>query len=285
MKITVLVLLIYYLYFRQSLLERLLDCFVDSVEGAPSDKRFRHGVHLLDKVVLQDNLSTLIVNFHPVNEGYSLKLKSPSGTESETIRLPYEETEFLDYLDAQQLPPMLVDLLEKSKANVFYNGCVIVEVRDYRCCVNPSSYDTSYVLLRPTCQTLVADVNALTCEGEWREEEKINLEAELLLKTQSPLCLDPSPEVFNVVNQMHFHKNKYRSTLLQRSHKRRFRAYISQNRSSLPAPSCLKLVDFLAHHKHAQPPVNLRLSKSSYSGVDTWKQRTLSLAPPTEPVQ
>ncbi len=70
-----------------------------------------------------------------------------------------------------------------------------------------------------------------------------------------------------------------------RSHKRRFRAYISQNRSSLPAPSCLKLVDFLAHHKHAQPPVNLRLSKSSYSGVDTWKQRTLSLAPPTEPVQ
>jgi hypothetical protein len=28
----------YYFYFRQSLLERLLDCFVDSVEGAPSDK-------------------------------------------------------------------------------------------------------------------------------------------------------------------------------------------------------------------------------------------------------
>ena len=38
------------------------------------------------------------------------------------------------------------------QANVFYNGCVIVEVRDYRCSVNPSSYDTSYVLLRPTCQ-------------------------------------------------------------------------------------------------------------------------------------
>ena len=79
--------------------------------------------------------------------------------------------------------------------------------------------------------------------------------------------------------------NSRKCSLLFRSHKRRFRAYISQNRSTLPAPSCLKLVDFLAHHKHAQPPVNLRLSKSSYSGVDTWKQRTLSLAPPAEPVQ
>ena len=77
----------------------------------------------------------------------------------------------------------------------------------------------------------------------------------------------------------------YSILFYSRSHKRRFRAYVCQNRSPLPAPSCLKLTDFLAHHKHAQPPVNLRLSKSSYSGVDTWKQRTLSLSPPVEPVQ
>ncbi|XP_046852925.1 transcription factor SPT20 homolog isoform X2 [Xenia sp. Carnegie-2017] len=212
-------------------------------------------------------------------------LKSASGTEAETVRLPYEETEFLDYLDAQQLPPMLVDLLEKSKVNIFYDGCVIVEVRDYRCCVNPGSYDTSYVLLRPTCQTLLADVNALTQNGDWTYEDKLKLEADLLLKTQSPLCLDPSTEVFKILNKMHFNRNKYRTTLLQRSFKRRFRSYISQNRSSLPVPSCLKLVDFLAHHKHTQPPVNLRLSKSSYNGVDTWKQRTLSLPPPSEAIQ
>jgi hypothetical protein len=48
MKTTVLVLLIYYLYFRQSLLERLLDCFVDSVEGAPSDKVLLFTVHMLE---------------------------------------------------------------------------------------------------------------------------------------------------------------------------------------------------------------------------------------------
>lgn len=36
-------------------------------------------------------------------------------TDSETIRLPYEEGELLEYLDAEELPPILVDLLEKSQ--------------------------------------------------------------------------------------------------------------------------------------------------------------------------
>lgn len=35
--------------------------------------------------------------------------------DSETIRLPYEEGELLEYLDAEELPPILVDLLEKSQ--------------------------------------------------------------------------------------------------------------------------------------------------------------------------
>lgn len=35
--------------------------------------------------------------------------------DSETIRLPYEEGELLEYLDAEELPPVLVDLLEKSQ--------------------------------------------------------------------------------------------------------------------------------------------------------------------------
>lgn len=31
------------------------------------------------------------------------------------MRLPYEEGELLEYLDAEELPPILVDLLEKSQ--------------------------------------------------------------------------------------------------------------------------------------------------------------------------
>lgn len=40
-------------------------------------------------------------------------------SDSETIRLPYEEGELLEYLDAEELPPILVDLLEKSQVWIF----------------------------------------------------------------------------------------------------------------------------------------------------------------------
>lgn len=43
-------------------------------------QRFCHGVNLLEKVVLQDNLSTLVVNLYTNNEGYSLMLKGKNGT-------------------------------------------------------------------------------------------------------------------------------------------------------------------------------------------------------------
>lgn len=42
----------------------------------------------------------------------------PCLLDSETIRLPYEEGELLEYLDAEELPPILVDLLEKSQVCV-----------------------------------------------------------------------------------------------------------------------------------------------------------------------
>lgn len=94
----------------------------------------------------QESVSCLVVNLYPGNEGYSLMLRGKNGSgkkniynpvmfflvsvrqlshsyhsclrlslDSETIRLPYEEGELLEYLDAEELPPILVDLLEKSQ--------------------------------------------------------------------------------------------------------------------------------------------------------------------------
>ena len=45
---------------------------------------------LLEKIVKEDDLDSLIVNLYPGNEGYSLMLHDKSGREVETIRLPYE---------------------------------------------------------------------------------------------------------------------------------------------------------------------------------------------------
>lgn len=47
--------------------------------------------------------------------------------DSETIRLPYEEGELLEYLDAEELPPILVDLLEKSQVCMHIYACLYTD--------------------------------------------------------------------------------------------------------------------------------------------------------------
>lgn len=63
--------------------------------------------HSVYKCVLQ-----YVTWSHPVTNGKLYLL------DSETIRLPYEEGELLEYLDAEELPPILVDLLEKSQVSL-----------------------------------------------------------------------------------------------------------------------------------------------------------------------
>ena len=46
--------------------------------------------HLLEKIIKEDGLNTLIVNLYPGSEGYSLMVRDSIGKEVETIRLPYE---------------------------------------------------------------------------------------------------------------------------------------------------------------------------------------------------
>ena len=48
----------------------------------------------------------------------------------------------------------LNEILPLFQANIFYSGCVIVEVRDYRHCPAGGTYESNYVLLRPTYQVL-----------------------------------------------------------------------------------------------------------------------------------
>ena len=52
---------------------------------------------ILDKLVKRENLNCLIVNLYKGNEGFSLAVKMASGIETETVRLPYEDEEFLSY--------------------------------------------------------------------------------------------------------------------------------------------------------------------------------------------
>ncbi|KAL9702615.1 hypothetical protein quinque_006133 [Culex quinquefasciatus] len=128
----------------------------------------RNTSFLLDKLVLRENLNTLILNLYPGNKGYSLAFRrgpdqqqqgdgrgnisksgalaseragSPSPSLAtdinaeqlqETIRWPYEEEELLECIDREELPLVLVDMCEAKCPGLFYSGCVIAEIRDYR---------------------------------------------------------------------------------------------------------------------------------------------------------
>uniref|UniRef100_A0A182M3P5 Spt20-like SEP domain-containing protein n=1 Tax=Anopheles culicifacies TaxID=139723 RepID=A0A182M3P5_9DIPT len=235
--------------------DKLRELFLELlVEDCSESDRLslRNTSFLLEKLILREQLNTLIVNLYPGNKGYSLAFRigtqedggrsvsksgssanptvfssmgtgvgppSTAGNDSltlnassdlssenlqETIRWPYEEEDLLDSIDREELPLVLVDILESKCPALFYRGCVVAEVRDYRQSFPIFTCDTFHVLLKPTNQTLLADVNILTADGEWSAEDKLVLESQLVLATAEPLCLDPNPEVGMMsINQQH----------------------------------------------------------------------------------
>lgn len=54
------------------------------------------------------------------------------------------------YINNEELPPFLAKDLETECSYLFYNGCIIAEVRDYRQAYPHFKCDIHHVLLRPT---------------------------------------------------------------------------------------------------------------------------------------
>ncbi|XP_015608658.1 mucin-6 [Cephus cinctus] len=156
---------------------------------------------LLGRLVQREGLHTLIVNLYAGNKGYSLGVRNcEKGTQfdknallSETQLMGYEQGELLSCIDNGQLPSMLAEQLETNNSHLFYDGCIIAEVRDYRKAFPHSKAEVHHVLLKPTTQSVLSDVSTLTSDGEWSHEERLVLESHLIAATQGPLCLDPSP--------------------------------------------------------------------------------------------
>lgn len=121
-------------------------------------------VNLLDRFVQGESLNQVVVTLYPEDQGYTLALKIDSAVEGETGPIPYEEDELLNYIDNQQLPPVLVELLEEVGAHqVFYDGCVFAHIKDLR---EPSNKHLWNVLLKPTHQVQTAlqiDVSSFEC--------------------------------------------------------------------------------------------------------------------------
>nr|XP_028568451.1 transcription factor SPT20 homolog isoform X10 [Podarcis muralis] len=273
---------------RKSVFQKLYELYLEECDKEPEIKKLRRNVNLLEKLVLQETLSCLVVNLYPGNEGYSLMLRGKNGSDSETIRLPYEEGELLEYLDAEELPPILVDLLEKSQINIFHCGCVITEIRDYRQSGNLKSptYQSKYILLRPTMQTLICDVHSITSDNhKWTQEDKLLLESQLILATAEPLCLDPSIAVTCTANRLHYNKQKMNTRPMKRCFKRYSRSSLNRQQevSHCTTPPQLRLFDYLQKRKEKKgaQQYDLKISKAG-NCVDMWKQNPCYLTAPSE---
>lgn len=60
---------------RKSIFQKLYDLYIEECEKEPEVKKLRRNVNLLEKLVMQETLSCLVVNLYPGNEGYSLMLR------------------------------------------------------------------------------------------------------------------------------------------------------------------------------------------------------------------
>ncbi|XP_064482049.1 transcription factor SPT20 homolog [Ornithodoros turicata] len=265
-----------------SLQQKLLELYLSESNFNLRNRSLLSGSNLLQKLVAKEKLNCLVLNLYPGNEGYSLMLKSRTGIETETIRLPYEESELLQYIDNEELPPILVDLLERSQAPVFYSGSIIVEVRDYRRS-SPSlgNYDAHYVLLKPTTQSVICDVGLIASDGQsWSMEDKLYLEATVVMATAEPLCLEPSVSVAVVSNWLQHRKGRLCTNNLQRMARRHSQVALNRRRKleHFPAPPHLKAHEFITQYRKRAPRRSPNLSPSKQ--LESWKPKKTPLAVP-----
>lgn len=264
-------------------------------------KDVRLSVNLLDRFVQGESLNQVVITLYPEDEGYTLALKIQNTLENETAPIPYEEDELLKCIDSQQLPHVLVELLEEAGADVFYDGCVFVEVKDLR----DNSKQSWNVLLKPSPQvnfspisfmihhlsgtftfqqSILADAQQICQEQGWGSEEMIQLESVLCMAMAEPLCLSPNPSLGELAINRDSTSKQMHSSALRRSRRRwcegRKR---KQTESNLSSSNEFKLHDFLKKKSllgRGVPPIlqvcieeRLNIDFSPVTRVDSfWRQ-------------
>lgn len=90
--------------------------------------------------------NVLVITLYSIEIGYSIKISiNKNETPLETF-FNYAEDSILNYVEKEQLPPHLLDLLDKAEPKLFYCGCVIAEIHDQK----DGNLDKVYrILLRP----------------------------------------------------------------------------------------------------------------------------------------
>ncbi|CAH1953984.1 unnamed protein product [Acanthoscelides obtectus] len=274
---------------------------------------------LLEKLVARERLNTLIFNLYPGNKGYSLAFRTASCPDPtsdfaedtaadmiETNPRPYEEGNLLRYIDNEELPPYIVDLLEPEFSYLFYSGCVIAEIRDYRQAYPHTKCDTHHVLLRPTLKSFLSDINNLADDKpEWSVDERDQLESQMLMANEPALCLDPDSSVSSKVVEINNQKQIFNTQKFRRMAKKFSQVTVNRKRKldRFTYRHGMELFEFL-NRTRSKPKIGTltqkgatlskRLSTSTSTSLeDTAKpvavpapslEPSIQLVPPSQPV-
>ncbi|KAF7770675.1 hypothetical protein Agabi119p4_6649 [Agaricus bisporus var. burnettii] len=113
----------------------------------------------------------------------------------------------LDDIRANRIPVDFLDLFDSAKVP-FYDGCMIVELLDYRPQRNkeptPEKPDRTRVVLHPNSETLWSDICSLNSKrgDKLSDLDAIDIESKIIHATAPPLCLDPDPHLTRIVNHI-----------------------------------------------------------------------------------
>lgn len=116
----------------------------------------------MEKLVTRERLNTLILSLYPEKNEYTFALRMGSiledinigsNTDDNIIKMIWHpDDEILGCIDNEEIPTVLTDIFEEEHPELFYSGCIIVEVRDYQQINSLVSCETHHVLLKPTNQ-------------------------------------------------------------------------------------------------------------------------------------
>lgn len=92
--------------------------------------------------------NVLVITLYTIDVGYSIKITiNKNEPPIETFFNYADEDLILEYVEREELPPHILDILDKAEPNLFYNGCIIAEIHDQ---VNGVPAQLYRILLRPS---------------------------------------------------------------------------------------------------------------------------------------
>ncbi|KAI0357989.1 hypothetical protein OH77DRAFT_1397640 [Trametes cingulata] len=114
----------------------------------------------------------------------------------------------LDDIRTRHIPVDFLQLFDTAKVK-FYEGCLIVELLDYRPSKTTDAEleqpERTRIVLTPNDESRWTDICLMGEKSAvpWTDADALELEAKLLMTTAPPLCLEPDVHLTRIVNATH----------------------------------------------------------------------------------